>query len=262
MNAKHLMTTAILAACAAHSALADAKQGAFETTVSAQARFSSHDAVQADGVGQIADLGVLNAALAGNPATTTLRRARFDDLLSPGAGLGIEVAYAAGENFDPYLKLAYGELRGRNATLADLSSPGLAGPNALNASVGDWRSTDLDVGARYYLTEAGPLRPFVEGFVGANHSNALRASFSASAAGVDLGANTLLPSATRFSTGLSAGASYHFAAGSDFRFKLGADYIAAQRYQSAAYSSLGLSAVSMGGRQLNMAAELGLSYHM
>jgi hypothetical protein len=262
MTIKYLIPAAALAACGAQAALAQSTEGQLEVTVLAQSEFSPRGTFQYSGAGQLDDLAAVSADLAGNPATTTLRRRSFHDLLSAGAGLGVELGFAATPNLDAFVRLSYGELRGRNSTLADIASPALVVPATLNANVSDWRATDFSLGTRYYLGDSGPLRPFVEGYLGAIHSGALRADLSAGDAGIVLGSNTLLPSTTRFTTGISGGASYQFIQGSNIRFSIGTDYIAAQRYQSVAYAPLGLTTVAVGDRQWSLAADIGFTYRM
>jgi hypothetical protein len=260
MVRKIYLPAALLAACVTSVAQANPAEGEWTTTFSAGATFAPRATMLSGVNGALADLGVIDPTLAGASATTSAGHLAFGDAFRTGPTAGLEMSYGLSSQLEPFMRFDYEQLGGRNVGLATVSSTALATPAIVSADFGDLRSSAVTVGARYFFLPSGALQPFLSGFVGANHTDAVRADLAAAALALNLGRQTLLPAATRFTAGAEAGLGYALSDHSDLRFSLGADYISSQRALSDALDPLGITSVAVNDRRWSFPAELGVSY--
>jgi len=253
-----LLTLASLGAIRA--AFADPQEGRWSTTILAGAEFVPRSEFQGPDNGQLIDLGALDPALLGSTGTTSVDRLSYRDAFRTGGALGFETSYDSSANLESYFRLGFDELRGRGLQLGDISSSAFSSPAPLDANFNDLKSVDFTLGERYYFLDSGSFRPFVSGFVGADHTDALRARFTSTPLQFDSGSALLLPSATRFDAGLEGGASYGCTDRTALQFKLGLDYVTARHADSAALAPLGLSELSLREPRWSVPAEVGVTY--
>lgn len=247
---------------AAHAASAAGyDEGQWVTTFTAGTSLIPYGTLQAGATGELADLGVVNPAFAGNSAVVAVDRLAFQDAFRLGPSLGVEAGYMTDSNVEPFVRLNYSQLRGRNTRIGEVTSAALASPATITANPGDLDSWALNVGARYFFTDAGAaLRPFVSGYVGADRSEALYAHFAVSGVQADSGRELLLPRETRFDAGVATGLSYEVSDQAALRFSVGAEYAQSRHEESTALESLGLGPVRVADQRWSVPIDLGLTY--
>lgn len=260
MHKRISLSAALLTLAGTHATMASAyDQGQWVTTFIGGARLP-HGNFQDATAGSLPDLGALNGAYAGNPATVGIDRLSFHDAFSAGPTFGIEAANVGDDNVQPFVRLEYSELRGRTQRIGELASPALASPAAIRGDFDDVNSWSLNVGTRYFFGDAGPVRPFLAGYVGANRTDEMRARFSVDGLTAGLGSEELLPRKTRFDGGVEGGVSFKLADQADLRLAVGANYVAARYKDTTALEPLGVSDVRMTDQRWSIPVDLGLSY--
>lgn len=261
MHKRIHLSAALLALTGTHAALASAyDENQWVTTFIGGARLVPHDNFQDAAAGALPDLGVLDAAYAGEPATVGIHRLSFHDAFTAGPNFGIETANLADANWQPFMRLEYSELRGRSRRIGTLSSPALASPAAVRGNFDDVNSWSLNFGGRYFFTDSGSVRPFLAGFLGANRTDEMRAKFSVDGLAAEVGSEELLPRKTRFDGGVEGGVSIKVADRADLRLSVGADYVAAHHKDVTALEPLGVSEVRMTDQRWSIPVDFGLSY--
>jgi hypothetical protein len=206
------------------------------------------------------DLGSIDPALTGVPATTTLDHLSFHDAFTAGAAFGIETGYVAQSNLEPFLRLSYSTMRGRTTSMGGISSPALASPGMITADFDDMNSWALNLGTRYFLADTGSVRAFVAGYVGADRVDALRGNLAIS--GMPEGAihEEFLPQKTSFDAGVEGGVSWQIANQADLSLAVGAQYVDARHSTTDAFAPLGIDEVKLSDQRWSVPVSLGLDY--
>ena len=251
---------ALVALAGTQAALAGGyDEGQWVTTFIGGASFIPRGTLQSEATGNIANLGTIDTTHAGDSATTTLDRLTFHDAFHVGPSFGIETGYMADSNIEPFVRLQYSQLNGRTDRIGELTSPGLTTPAGVTANFDDVKSWALNIGTRYFLADAGPVRPFVAGFIGADRTDAMRARFTVDDP-VDLGREVLLPRATRFDGGVEGGVNFQLADQADLRLSVGADYVAARHERTDAFAPLGVDALKVTDQRWSIPIDLGMNF--
>lgn len=261
MHKRLYLSAALLALAGTHAAMASAyDESQWVTTFIGGTHLVPRGNFQDATAGSLSDLGALNGAYAGNPATVGIDRLSFHDAFTAGPSFGIEVANVADSNVQPFVRLEYSELRGRTQRIGELASPALASPAGIRGDFNDVNSWSLNFGARHFFSDTGTVRPFLAGYIGANRTDEMRATFSVDGLQTGLGSEVLLPRKTRFDGGIEGGVSVKIADQADLRLSVGADYVAARHKDITALAPLGVSEVRMTDQRWSIPVDLGLSY--
>lgn len=250
---------AFVALAGSSAAMAATDEGHWVTTFTGGTDVITHGTLQEHASGSLTGLGSLDPANAGDPATTSLRSLSMHDAYRLGPGLGLELGYMTESNVEPFMKLEYSQLRGRNERIGELSSPALASPAAISSNFDDMHSWALNFGTRYFWNQGGTVEPFVAGFMGANRTEAMRTHLSVNGM-ADLGREDLLPQQTRFDAGLEGGVNFRLADNADLRVSLGADFVDARKKTTTAFAPLGVESVQMTEQRWSVPVDVGLNY--
>jgi len=257
------LATLSLAACAlltCSAAMAQSVEGAWETTFSAGADGIARESLAERNVTQLANLGTLDPALAGSPATMTLDRLSFRDALRAGPQFAFESGYWASGNFEPFVRIDYMQQRGKSLDIGAVASPALPTAAVIRADFDNRDTQSLALGGRYFFMTSGALRPYMTGYVGATHEDKLRANLESLGIGLASAPEDLMRSATKFDAGVEAGLSYAFSDRADFRLAAGADYLTGSRTQTNAFERFGLGPVELGAPHWSIPVSMGVSY--
>jgi hypothetical protein len=257
---KRIIPVALAALAGSQAALASTyDEGQWVTTFIGGASLIPHGTLQSGATGDISNLGTIDATRAGESATTAIDRLSFRDAFRVGPTFGFETGYMADSNVEPFVRLQYSQLNGRNDRIGELTSPGLATPAGVTANFDDTKSWSLNVGTRYFLADAGAIRPFVAGYIGANRTDALRAHFAVDGL-ADLGNEVLLPRETRFDGGVEGGVNFQLGDQADLRLSVGANYVAARHERTDALAPLGVDSLQVTDQRWTIPIDLGLNY--
>ena len=193
----------------------------WDTTLWIGPLFSQHGTAQFDADGSIADLGSLDPAFANDSATTTIDRLSFRDVFRTETTVGAELAYRVGPDFEPFVRVNFARFGGKTLPIGTISSAAFTAPAPIMAKYDGARSSAFTIGARYLFADSGALHPFLSGFVGADHLDALRANVDVAALASHFDRQTVLPNNTRFLAGVEGGLSYELSPTTDVRFAIG-----------------------------------------
>lgn len=234
-------------------------EGHWVTTFTGGTDAITRSTLQEHADGSLANLGALDTANPDDPATTSLRRLSMHDAFRVGPGLGLELGYMTDSSVEPFVKLDYSQLRGRNENIGELTTPSLLAPAGITSKFDDMHSWSLNVGSRYFWNDGGAVKPFVAGFMGADRTQAMRTHLSVDGM-ADLGEEELLPQQTRFDAGVEGGVNFQLADKADLRLSMGADYIDARKKNTDAFAPLGLDSVKLTEQRWSVPVDLGMNF--
>jgi hypothetical protein len=192
--------------------------------------------------------------------TTTIDHLQFRDAFKTGPSFGVEAGYMTESNFEPFARLSYTQLQGRTTTMGNITSPALDSPAAeIAARFDDMDSWQLNVGTRYFLTDSGPVRTYVAGYLGADRIDALRARVGVTNL-ADASREIFMPQQTRRDAGVEGGVSWQLSDQADLRLSLGAQYVDARHARTNAFAPVGVSEVSFTEPRWSVPVDLGVNF--
>lgn len=260
MYKRIIPSLALVALAGSSAAMASTNdEGHWVTSFSTGADLIAHGTLQEHAVGTLDNLGSLDPANAGDPATSNLRSLSMHDAFRLGPAFGVELGYMADANIEPFAKLEYSQLRGRNERIGELASPALATPAGINSRFDDMDSWALNFGTRYFWNNASAVTPYVAGYMGATRTQAMRTHLSVDDVG-NLGVDDLLPQQTRFDAGLESGVNFHLADNADLRLSVGANYVDARKKTTDAFAPVGVESVQLTEQRWSVPLDVGLNY--
>lgn len=233
----------------------------WKTTISLGSSFGTTRQLQGSTTGLIANMGTLDPSLTGEDGLTTLNRISTHDAFTAGPAVSLELSKLIDSSLEPFFRVRYTDLKGRDAMIGSIDHLGGATTAPVLANFDDLKSTAFDIGTRYNFADSSRLRPFVGGYVGVTHTNALETSLAVNSPQYSVDNLTLVPSNTRFDTGVEAGIGVQLNNVSELNFSVGANYLDAKNVQSNAFQPLGIGQVSITDPRWSVPANIGVSLH-
>ena len=234
-------------------------EGQWITTFTAGSNLVSNGTFSSQTGATIADLGGIDPALAGQSGTVAIDHLQFNDAFRAGPSFGIEAGYMAQSNVEPFVRLSYSQLSGRNQEIGFITSPALDSPVPIHADFGDMDSWGLDLGARYFLSDNGALRTYIAGYLGANRIDALHAHYTV--AGMPASPREeILPQVTRFDAGVEGGVAWQVSENADLSLSVGAQYVDARHEQTDAFAPIGIDEVSFTDQRWSLPVNFGVNF--
>jgi len=196
------------------------------------------------------DIGALGIA--------ALDRLQVDDAFRSGPSFGIETGYMTQSNVEPFVRLSYSKLEGRNTSIGSVTAPELDASTPIGANFDDMKSWALNLGTRYFLSDNGSVRTYVAGYVGADRMDAMRADLSI--AGLPASREEFLPRATRFDAGVEGGLAWQLSDQADMGLSIGAQYVDARKETTNAFAPLGIEQVRFEDPRWSIPVNLGVNF--
>jgi hypothetical protein len=191
--------------------------------------------------------------------TTILDQMQFRDAFRAGPSFGIETGFMAQSNLEPFARLSYSQLRGRNDEIGVVDSPLLSAPTAIRGNFDDMNSWALNLGTRYFLSDTGTMRTYVAGYVGADRTDALHAHIQVAGLAPST-TEELLPQKTRFDAGVEGGLAWQVANNADLSLSVGAQYMDTRSEDTNAFAPLGIDDVRFTDPRWSFPVNLGLDF--
>jgi Outer membrane protein beta-barrel domain len=188
----------------------------------------------------------------------TLDSLDVSDAFRSGPSFGIETGYMTQSNVEPFVRLSYSKLEGRNTSIGSVEAPGLDTAAAIGANFDDMKSWALNVGTRYFLSDSGTVRTYVAGYLGADRMDAMKANLNI--AGVPVSQEEFLPSATRFDAGVEGGLAWALSDQADLGLSVGAQYVDARKEMTNAFAPVGLDQVRFEDPRWSIPVNLGVNF--
>ncbi len=244
------LSAAATALVAALPAQAQSEQGTVSISVYGGADFpvggTAHDGANAP----IADLGTLNPALAGTPATLQIQRRSQKDVFGTGWTVGGELAYAVSDSGEILLTGRYTKANGKL-----LNVGGAAAGAPVNATLpvfgdfGDYKTYSAELGYRQYLGSGGGITPFVAARAGLTRISGLSATLTVPDANITLSNVPFSDGSWVVSGGLDAGLSIPLGARASIIPEVGLQYVGGAKGNDASLGGLGLGAINDKGER-------------
>jgi hypothetical protein len=191
-------------------------------------------------------------------AISQLDSLRVNDAFRSGPSFGIETGYMTQSNLEPFVRLSYSKLEGRNTSVGSIESTDLSTSAPIGANFDDMKSWSLNVGTRYFLSDSGTLRTYVAGYLGADRMDAMTADLSI--AGAPAAREEFLPQATRFDAGVEGGLAWALSDQADLGLSIGAQYVDARKEMSNAFAPIGLDQVRFEDPRWSIPVNLGVNF--
>jgi hypothetical protein len=172
---------------------------------------------------------------------------QVDDAFRSGPSFGIETGYMTESNVEPFVRLSYSKLEGRNTTIGSISTPEFDSAAAIGANFDDMKSWALNLGTRYFLS-----------YLGADRMDAMRADLSV--AGQPVSREEFLPRATRFDAGVEGGLSWALSDQAGLDLSVGAQYFDARKEMTNAFAPVGIEQVRFEDPRWSVPVNLGVNF--
>ncbi|HEY7640568.1 MAG TPA: hypothetical protein VH814_12665 [Steroidobacteraceae bacterium] len=191
--------------------------------------------------------------------TAQIDHLQFRDAFRAGPSFSIETGYLTESNVEPFARLSYSQMRGRTVDVGTVAA-GLASPSPIDASFGDMDSWALNIGTRYFLTDNGPLRTYVAGYLGADRTDALHAHWQIPGLTPMSPREEFLPQETRFDAGVEGGVAWQVSDNADLSLSLGAQYMNPRRDHTDAFTPLGIDEVQFTDPRWSIPVNFGVNF--
>jgi opacity protein-like surface antigen len=253
-----LIPVALVALGGAGAASA-ADQGQWVTSFMAGSQFLENGSFNPHATSEIADLGTIDPPLAGLSGQAHIDQLQFHDAFRVGPSFSLETGYMAQSNIEPFVRLSYSQLDGRNQEVGILDSASLDSPVPIRANIGDMNTWALNLGTRYFLTDSGAARTYLAGYIGADRTDALHARIHV--AGMpETASEDILPQTTRFDAGVEGGVAWQVSDNADLSLSLGAQYLDARSEDTNAFAPVGVQDVRFTDQRWSFPVNFGVSF--
>jgi hypothetical protein len=235
---------------ASTAAMADPQPGKLSGSISGGADFPVGGKVHKGASANVPNLGALNPALAGTPATLNIEPRKQKDVYDTAWTIGGELAYGLSENGE-----VLGQVRYSRAKSNRIQVGSAAAGAPVNASLpifgtfGKAKSFSTEIGYRHYLGSAGGIRPYAAAKIGAARTNRVNATFEIPAANITIANAPFYRKSWVFSAGGDAGISVPVSPNFSLQAETGIRYTGAPRDNDTALSGLGLAGINDTGKR-------------
>jgi hypothetical protein len=259
MLSKASIIPVALVALGGAGAASAADEGQWVTTFLAGSQMLENGSFNPHTTRDVADLGTIDPSLSGMSGQAHVDSLQFRDAFRIGPSFSIETGYMAQSNIEPFARLSYSQLDGRNDEIGFLESPGLDSPVPVHANMSDMDTWALNLGTRYFLTDSGTARTYFAGYVGADRTDALHAHIHV--AGLpDSSSEEILPQATRFDAGVEGGVAWQVSNNADLSLSVGAQYVDARSEDTNAFAPIGVEDVRFTDPRWSFPVNFGVNF--
>lgn len=207
----------------------------------------------------IADLGTLNPALAGTPATLQIERRSHSDVFDMGYVVGGEMAYGVGGNGELLLTGRYTKASGNRINVGSAAAG--APVNAtlpVFGDFGDYKTWAVEAGYRQYFGSGGGMTPFMTVRAGATRISAISANFTIPDAAIALNSVPFSNGSWVLSGGADFGLAIPLGESASIVPEVGIQYTGGAKGNDAALGGLGLGTINDKGARWSVPVRLRL----
>lgn len=240
----------LLGAGLASPAMAQMTPGSWSVSIGGGGSIAVGGTMHGGANAPVADLGALNPALAGIPATLQIQERSQNDVYDTGWSIGGEIGYALSDSGEALLGVRYLKANGNriNVGAAAAGAP-------VNASLpvfgnfGDYEALSIELGYRQYLGNAGGFTPFVSARAGTTRISGISADFTVPDAGIALNNVPFSKASWVFSGGAALGVSVPLGEKISLEPEVGIHYADGAKGNDAALGGLGLGGINDKGQR-------------
>lgn len=201
----------------------------------------------------IANLGILNPALDGIPATLQIGERSQDDVYGRNWSIGAELSYGLSTNAELFGAFRYQEADGGRINVGQA----VAGA-PVNASLpvfgdfSDYKSLSGEIGVRYYMAAESTVSPYVAGRIGMARISEITSTFTVPDAGISLPDTPFSDSSWVLSAGADIGVSIRLSENVYLQPEVGLHYQDGPSGNDSALGGLGLASINDFGSRLTV----------
>lgn len=245
------------------AALAQVAPGSLSVSISGGADFPVGGTMHDGTTATVSDLGALNPALAGVPATLQIERRSQKDVYDAAWTIGGELGYGVSDTGEVLLSLRYTEAKGKqlNVGTATAGAP-VNSSFPISGDFSNYKAFSAEVGYRQYLGSGERMKPFVAAHAGATHVSAISADFTIPGAGIALNNTPFSKSSWVFSGGGEVGVSIPLSKTVSLEPEAGIQYIAGPKGDDSALGGLGLGSINDKGERWSVPVRVRLKVVM
>lgn len=257
------LSSAAAALACTSPALAQSESGKISISVSGGASVAVGGTMHGGVNAPIADLGTLNPALAGVPATLQIEKRSQNDVYDTGWTIGGEIGYGLSESSEVLLSVRYLKAKGNQINVG-----GAAAGAPVNATLpilgdfGDYKSLALELGYRQYLGSGDGMRPFVAARAGATRISSIAADFTVPDAAIALNGVPFSKASWAISGGADVGLSIPLGRNVSLEPEVGIQYTDGARGNDTALGGLGLGSINNKGERWSVPVRVRLKFTM
>ncbi len=247
---RKILTCSAIVLCAgfATPGMAQMKPGDWSVSISGGGSFTVGGTMHGGANAPVEDLGALNPALAGIPATLQIQDRSQNDVYDTGWSIGGEIGYALSPHSEALLGLRYLKANGNRINVGSA-----AAGEPVNAALpvfgnfGDYEALSLELGYRHYLGGFKAVTPFITARAGATRVSAISADFTVPDADITLSDVPFSKASWVFSGGLGVGASVPLSGNVSLEPEIGLHYTDGAKGNDVALAGLGLGSINNKG---------------
>jgi hypothetical protein len=254
---------AIAIAFSATPALAQTEPGKISISISGGTDFAIGGTMHDGANAPIADLGVLNPALAGVPATLQIERRSQSEVYDEPWAIGGEIGYGLSESGEVLLGVRYLQAKGNRINVG-----GAAAGAPVNATLpvfgdfGDYKALSIELGYRQYFGSGEGMKPFFAARAGATRISGISADFTVPDADIALNNTPFSKSSWVLSGGADLGISIPIGTGASIEPEVGIRYVGGAKGIDTALGGLGLGAINDKGERWSVPVTVRLKFTM
>lgn len=251
MTSIKLITVAALAMTAmASPTLVHAEAGKITGTIFGGAEFPVGGTVHTGATSAIADLGALNPALAGVPATLNIEKRSQNAVYDRAWTLGAELAYGLNDNGQILAQFRYSRANGNRIQVGTaVAGAPVNATLPVFGTFSDAKTFSGEVGYRQFFGSTEGVRPYLAGKVGAAKRSKVNATFEIPDAAITIANAPFTRASWVFSAGADAGVSIPVSPAFSLQAETGLRYQGGLRDNDTALSGLGLAAINDDGKR-------------
>ncbi len=207
----------------------------------------------------VANLGALNPALAGVPATLAIGERSNRDRYNGSLGLGAELGYAISDMSEIFGSFRYQRNKAGSLQVGEAVVPAL---NARLATFGDFSSQKAysgEVGYRRYFSR-GTIQPYAAARAGVTFNDSVQANFRVPDAAIALNNVPFYQNSVSATVGGDIGVAIPVSKGIELNLETGLRWTSKLSGDDTALSGLGLQTINDGGARWDIPARAGLTF--
>jgi hypothetical protein len=198
----------------------------------------------------VPNLGVLNPALAGVPATLQIEERSHKRVYDQSLVIGGELAYGLSENAEVLGQLKYTSAKAKRLQVGNaVAGAPVNATLPVFGTFGKYKAWSAQVGYRQYFGATGGIRPYAAARLGIARTSKINATFEVPAANITIANAPFYKRSWAFSAGGDIGLSVPVAENFSLQAETGIQYAGNPRGDDSVISTIGLGSINNTGKR-------------
>jgi hypothetical protein len=247
---KRIFLGLLAALMASTSAYAEPQPGKVSGTIFGGTDFPVGGSVHEGTSAAIPNLGVLNPALAGVPATLNINKKSHKAVYDQAIVIGGELAYGLSESGEVLGQLRYTKANGNRIQVGNaVAGAPVSATLPVFGTFGKYKAWNMELGYRHYLGAPGGIRPYVAARAGVARTSKINATFEIPAATITIANAPFYKRSWALSAGGDLGVSVPVAENFSLQLETGIRYSGNPKGDDSVISTIGLGSINNTGKR-------------